>query len=267
MIRVLVVSENRLHGEGLTLRLSAEPGIRAIGPRESVAETLPLVGDGEVDVVLVDVEPTLENQSALAAAVRRVPRLPFVTLATADSDMEIVAWAEAGAFAIIDRKGPPVELAEMLKAFKRGETLCSPRIAGTLLRCVRSLLRDSQPPQGTARLTQRERDVLSLIGSGLTNKEIARQLGLQLATVKNHVHNIFEKLDVSSRAMAVSLALSVGELHRNGHGGNSDHESGQSGHSDDSRNEHDGHGAGTSGSPPDRSAGDAAPEEPLTRYG
>jgi two-component system, NarL family, nitrate/nitrite response regulator NarL len=202
-------------------------------------------------VVLVDVEPTPANQSELAAAVRRTPRLPFVTLATADSDVEIVAWAEAGARAIVDRKGSPVELAAMLQAVKRGETICSPRIAGALLRCVRSLLRDSQPPQGTARLTQRERDVLLLIGSGLSNKEIARQLGLQLATVKNHVHNIFEKLDVNSRAMAVSLALSVGELHRNGYGGHNGHKNGQSGDPGEYDNEHDGHGTGPSGSSSD----------------
>jgi DNA-binding NarL/FixJ family response regulator len=218
MIRVLVVSENRLHGEGLTLRLSAEPGIRAIGPRESIAETLPLLAANEADLVLVDVEPSAAHHRELAAAVQAAQHVPYVALAAADSEWEIVDWAEAGAFSIVDRRGSPAELAAILQAVHRRESICSPRIAGTLLRCLRSLLREGRPPEGRSRLTHRERDVLSLMGDGLSNKEIAHQLGLQLPTVKNHIHSIFEKLEVRSRAMAVSLALSVGELHRSGDG-------------------------------------------------
>ncbi len=198
MVRILVVSENRLHGEGLTLRLSAEPGIRAIGPQDSIAATLPLADSDEVDVVLVDVPPT-----------RPEP--------------EIVGWAEAGAFAIADRNGSPLELAAILEAVKRGETMCSPRIAGALLRHVQALAREyrqfeaATPHEGTSRLTQRERHVLQLISGGLSNKEIARELGLQLPTVKNHVHNIFEKLEVNSRTMAAALALSLKSPDREAH--------------------------------------------------
>ncbi len=223
MVRILVVSENRLHGEGLTLRLSAEPGIRAIGPQDSIAATLPLADSDEVDVVLVDVPPTRRNRDELAAAVQRAPDVPFVTLAAADSEPEIVGWAEAGAFAIADRNGSPLELAAILEAVKRGETMCSPRIAGALLRHVQALAREyrqfeaATPHEGTSRLTQRERHVLQLISGGLSNKEIARELGLQLPTVKNHVHNIFEKLEVNSRTMAAALALSLKSPDREAH--------------------------------------------------
>jgi DNA-binding NarL/FixJ family response regulator len=213
-IRVLVVSENRLHGEGLTLRLSAEPDISAIGPWETIGDSLSQVAVGEVDMVLVDVEPTAAHLRELAVAVRSAPHVPYVALASAESEWEIVDWAEAGAFSIVDRRGSPAELAGILQAVHRRESICSPRIAGTLLRCLRSLLREGRPPEGRTRLTHRERDVLSLMGDGLSNKEIANHLGLQLPTVKNHIHSIFEKLEVSSRAMAVSLALSIGELHR-----------------------------------------------------
>jgi DNA-binding NarL/FixJ family response regulator len=219
VIHVLVVSENRLHGEGLTLRLSAEPGIRAIGPRERIPDALSLTPGDEVDIVLVDVEATPANQQDLAEAVAAAPGLPFVTLATAESDWEIVAWAEAGAYSIVDRKGSPGELATILQSVAEGEARCSPRIAGALLRCVQSLLKDGRPVESWSRLTRRERDVLLLIGNGLSNKEIARYLGLQLPTVKNHVHSIYEKLEVTSRAMAVSQALSAGDLRNNGAGG------------------------------------------------
>jgi DNA-binding NarL/FixJ family response regulator len=211
MMRVLVVSENRLHGEGLALRLSVEPGIRALGPHESIRRTLPLASSREVDVVLVDVVPTPDNQCDLAAAVRTAPRVPFVALAEADSETEILAWAEAGASAIVDRKGTPVELTAVLEAAMRGVALCSPRVAGALLRRVQTLARDRRPTEWTARLTHRERDVLILLGHGMSNKQIARHLGLQLPTVKNHVHSIFEKLEVNSRAMAMALAASMGE--------------------------------------------------------
>jgi DNA-binding NarL/FixJ family response regulator len=210
MLRVLVVSENRLHGEGLALRLSVEPGIRAMGPHESIRRTLPMATSREVDVVLVDVLPTPDNQFELAAAVRSAPRVPFVTLAEADSETEILAWAEAGAAAIVDRKGSPVELTAVLEGATRGEALCSPRVAGALLRRVQTLARDRRPAEAAARLTPREHDVLLLIGGGMSNKQIARELGLQLPTVKNHIHNIFEKLAVTNRAKAVSMAQSLG---------------------------------------------------------
>jgi two-component system, NarL family, nitrate/nitrite response regulator NarL len=211
MIRVLVVSENRLHGEGMTLRLSAEPGIRAVGPHESIRRTLQLAEKSEVDVVLVDVVPTPDNQFQLAAAVRTVPQVPFVAMAEADSEAEVLAWAEAGAAAIVDRKSSPDDLTEVLEAAMKGVVLCSPRVAGALLRRVQTMARDRRPVDGTGRLTQRERDVLLLLGHGMSNKQIARHLGLQLPTVKNHVHNIFEKLEVNTRAMAVTLARSLGE--------------------------------------------------------
>lgn len=131
-------------------------------------------------------------------------------MAEADSAAEILAWAEAGASAIVDRKGTPLELTTVLEAVIRGEALCSPRVAGTLLRRLQTLARDRRPSDGTGRLTQRERDVLLLVGDGMSNKQIARHLGLQLPTVKNHVHDIFEKLEVSTRAMAVALAHSLG---------------------------------------------------------
>jgi len=198
------VSESRLHGEGLALRLSAEPGIEAVGSSNSIDGALAIARDGQVDIVLVDAAPTRENRRDLVSAVRTAPDVLFVTLAAADSDGEVVAWADAGASGIVDRVGSPEELTVVLEAVMRGELLCSPRIAGALLRYVRALGRERGPADPNARLTKRECDVLSLIGRGMTNKEIARHLSLRLPTVKNHVHNIFEKLDVRSRVEAVS---------------------------------------------------------------
>jgi two-component system, NarL family, nitrate/nitrite response regulator NarL len=210
-IRILVVSESRLHREGLTLRLSSEPGIQAVGSAATIGQAVSVAAEGEVDVVLLDAEPTRENRAALAAAVMASPGAHFVALVSTDSDEEIVAWAESGATAIVDSRGPTQELKRILEAGMRGELLCSGRIAGALLRRVRAIGGGGRAPEAASRLTRRERDILRLVGRDMSNKEIARHLGLKLATVKNHVHSIFEKLGVSSRAMAVSMSGAIGE--------------------------------------------------------
>jgi DNA-binding NarL/FixJ family response regulator len=215
-IRVHVVSENQFHREALTLRLSSEPGVLPVGSSETIEAARRLAAGAEVDVVLVDAEPTPENVSALAVAVRAVPDVHFVPMLAADSESEIVAWAQAGAAAVVECRGTSYALRDIMDAVRRGELLCSGRVAGALLRRVRALASGSRPPNVVSRLTQRERDVLRLVGSGMSNKEIATRLGLKLATVKNHVHSIFEKLEVSNRAMAVSLTLSIGDHQRNG---------------------------------------------------
>jgi len=217
-MRVLVVSESLLHREGLALRLSAEPGISAVGAAESICAALPLIADHAVDVVVVDATPTQENLHELAAAVRADLGVHFVSMAAGGSDRDIVAWAEAGSSAIVDRNGSPLELRAAMEATMRGEVLCSPQVAGALLRRLWALSRTCRRTNATDRLTQRERDILALIGDGMSNQEIADRLGLQIPTVKNHVHSIYEKLEIGNRAMAVSLAISLRPSDRGGSG-------------------------------------------------
>jgi DNA-binding NarL/FixJ family response regulator len=207
MINLLIVSETPLHREGLCLRLASEPGMQVVGSSESIRETLPVARSGKADVVLVDIPPTWDNRRELAAAVRALPGAHFVTLAEGDSDNEVVAWAEAGASGIVDRKEPPIELRAALETVMRGELHCSSRVAASLLRHVQARAQERKSTGDPSRLTQRECDILLLIGQGMTNKEIARKLGLQLPTVKNHIHNIFEKLGVHTRAEAVALSV------------------------------------------------------------
>jgi DNA-binding NarL/FixJ family response regulator len=217
-IRVHVVAESRLHREGLALRLSSEPGILPVGSSDTIRGAMRSACGGDVDVVLVDAESTPENLADLAAAARAAPEVNFIPLLAPESDNEIVAWAEAGAAAIVDCRAHGFELKDVLESARRGELLCSGRVAGALLRRVRAAASSGRPPDVAGRLTTRERGVLLLVTRGLSNKEIASQLGLKVATVKNHIHSIFEKLEVSNRAMAVSLSLSVVDQH---HGGTS----------------------------------------------
>jgi two-component system, NarL family, nitrate/nitrite response regulator NarL len=207
MINLLIVSDTPLHREGLALRLQSEPGMHVVGSWESIRDTLPVARSGKADVIVIDVPPTWDNRRELAAAVRAVPAAHFVTLAEAESGNEVVAWAEAGAAGIVDRKEPPLELRAALETVMRGELHCSSRVAASLLRHVQSRAQERKTTGDPSRLTQRECDILLLIGQGMTNKEIARHLSLQLPTVKNHIHNLFEKLGVHTRAEAVALSV------------------------------------------------------------
>jgi two-component system, NarL family, nitrate/nitrite response regulator NarL len=211
LIHLVIVSETPIHREGLAMRMAREPGVQVVGSSDSIRDTVSVARDGKADVILLDVPPTWDNQVDLTAAVRALPDMYFVTMAEVDSDTEVVAWAEAGADGIVDRRGPPVELKAVLETVIRGELDCSPRVAAALLRRVQALAQERRPNTAATRLTQRETDVLLLVGRGLTNKQISRELGLQLPTVKNHIHTIFEKLRVHTRTEAAALAVALRE--------------------------------------------------------
>ena len=123
----------------------------------------------------------------------------------AETDDEICECAEAGIAGYVARNGSKEDLIAALENAVRGEFLCSPRTAASLFRRLAAHFQTTKqrPPQ--AALSSREQDIIALIDRGLSNKEIARQLKISLPTVKNHVHNILEKLQVRRRGAAAAL--------------------------------------------------------------
>ncbi|HEX7241600.1 MAG TPA: response regulator transcription factor, partial [Longimicrobiaceae bacterium] len=115
----------------------------------------------------------------------------------------VLACAEAGVSGYVSRGASLDDLVGALRSVARGELVCSPHIAGSLFRRVAALSerREASP---AAVLTPREREILGLIDQGLSNKEISRRLRIELSTVKNHVHNLLEKLQVSRRGAAAA---------------------------------------------------------------
>src|SRR5262249_33922961 len=113
-----------------------------------------------------------------------------------------------------DHEDSASDLAQTIRAAARGEFRCSARTAGTLLRHVAELAarRENGPPAHAALLTDREREVILLLDEGLSNKQIATRLNIEVATVKHHVHHILEKLEASRRSQAVALARRAGML-------------------------------------------------------
>jgi DNA-binding NarL/FixJ family response regulator len=135
----------------------------------------------------------------------------IVALAVAEYDDEtVVACAEAGATGFLTRRSTLEDLEQTVAGVARGETRCSPDLAGVLLRQVTRKPADRPGPGDPLSLTPREQDVLWLIEQGMTNKQIALRLGIEVHTVKNHVHNILEKLRVRSRGEAAARSRARG---------------------------------------------------------
>jgi two-component system NarL family response regulator len=211
MIRVVLVSEIRLHREGLASNLDAQPGIDVVAVSDSLSEAVNVIHEREVDIVLLDLPPTPEYLSALADSVAALPDARFVPLGVVETE-EAVAWAEAGAAAFLEPADSLDELHAVLQSVMRGELRCSSQIAAALLRRVQTLSTGQRPKDALSSLTVRELEILQLIGEGLSNKDIAQRTSLRLPTVKNHVRRILQKLQVTSRAAAATIALASRRL-------------------------------------------------------
>jgi DNA-binding NarL/FixJ family response regulator len=125
-----------------------------------------------------------------------------VALAAPESEEDIIALAEAGVLGYVTRDESLDNLVTTIESVARDEMACSPWMATVLVRRVQALA--AERPGPTQRLTAREAEILELIAQGLSNKEIAARLFIEVTTVKNHVHNILEKLGVSRREEAVA---------------------------------------------------------------
>jgi DNA-binding NarL/FixJ family response regulator len=202
-MNVLVVDDTRLYREGLMAWLASEPTIDRVVPAADGHTALHRLSVVPIDVVLLNMATT-GSIALLHAVVGVAPQVPVVALAVADSDHEVIACAEAGVAGYLQREDSFNDLLAVIQSVARGETLCSPRVAATLLRRVATLAAEHRPPPDAANLTARERDVVELIDLGMSNKEIARRLCIEVRTVKNHVHNILQKLQVSRRGEAAA---------------------------------------------------------------
>jgi two-component system, NarL family, nitrate/nitrite response regulator NarL len=202
MIRVLLVSDIRLYREGVEAALVRHGGVEVVGAAAGQREALALAARTVPNVALVDT--TMPDSVACIRELRSaLPDVQAVALTVAERESDVVACAEAGVAGYVTRDSSLDELVAAIESVVQGEMLCSPRIAATLLRHVAALAATplARPP---ATLTGRELEVVALLEEGLSNKEIARRLLIEAATVKNHVHNILEKLQVHGRSEAAA---------------------------------------------------------------
>jgi two-component system, NarL family, nitrate/nitrite response regulator NarL len=203
--RVLILGEIGLYREALAGSLRRDDRFEVAAVAPGVEEARAALERVETDVILVDARMPqgVDIVRALAAA---APQVKLVALAVPEVEGEVIAFAEAGASAYVTVDGSMDDLASVVQSVERGEVLCSPGMAAGLFRRVAVLSRDRQLDPIDEKLTARELDVLRLIEEGLSNKEIAVALSIELSTVKNHVHRILEKLHVHRRSEAAARA-------------------------------------------------------------
>ena len=202
-IRLAVVSRIRLYREGLAESLGAGRSVEVVASAIAVETDLARIAGARPDVVLLDASPHRAHAAVrmLAAA---VPGVRVVALAVDETETDVIPLAEAGVAGYLTIDQSLAELRETILGVAHGDAPCSPALAGMLLRRVRALA-DGSGRDAQSALTRREHDILALIRDGLSNKEIARELQIALPTVKNHVHNVLEKLGVATRAATAAL--------------------------------------------------------------
>ena len=204
-IRIAVASRIRLYREGLAASLGALVAFEVVATAVDAERSLDALAAARPDVVLFDAsgERSVRAVRALASA---LPSARVVALAVVEAEADVIPLAEAGVAGYLTVDQSLAELAQTIVAVARGETPCSPGLAAMLLRRVTVLAGERAHDNDGAALTAREREILALLERGLSNKEIARDLQIGVATVKNHVHNILGKLDVPTRGAAAARA-------------------------------------------------------------
>lgn len=213
-MKVLVVAETRMYRDGLAEALSLLPDVEGATTAANGAMAVLAVHRDQCDVVVLDM--AIESSFNLAAAVANArPELRVVALGAREEGSDVVACAESGVSGYVSRDASFDDLVAALRAAVRGEVMCSGKVVAGLIHYIASHAGANREPAGFDDLTRREREVLRLIEADMSNKEIARTLGIELSTVKNHVHSVLTKLGVTGR-QNIAAALGHFDMNLNG---------------------------------------------------
>ncbi len=209
MIRIIVVHQTKLIANIIASVLSEEPDIYVVSTAVSVEDALGKLELSNANMVLAAANLPDDGALALTEAVTAShPDTNVLIIGVPKSESIILQYVMAGAAGYVLKDVPVERLLDNVRAAHQDEALISPTIAAALMTHVAELSQISTQytldPEAVADLTSREREVLTLIDEGLTNQEIAERLFIEVGTVKNHVHNILKKLDVTSREEAAS---------------------------------------------------------------
>ncbi len=210
MIRVLICDDQTIVSEGLRVILGADSEIEVVGIANDGAEALELMPQVEPDIVLMDLKmPVMNGIQATRLIRQQYPDVPVLVLTTYDADEWVFDAIRSGAAGYLLKDTPRTALIAAVKGTAAGKTHVDPAVAGKLF----THIGQGAPPLDSSMaesLTERERDVLRLLASGLSNTNIAERLCLSEGTVRNYVSSIFAKLGVSDRTQAAVIALRYG---------------------------------------------------------
>jgi DNA-binding NarL/FixJ family response regulator len=216
LTRTFIVASMRLYREAVTSLLAGTGCVDVVATHSGGPLTAAAIAESNPDVVLLDMSAS-DSYDVARAVTQLHPHLPLVAMGVGNSEAAWLQCAEVGIIGCVPHDAPAGEVVQVIERAIRGETLCSPRLAGELVRKLAALARDRVAEPARGQLTRREREVVALIEEDCSNKEIAVRLGIEVATVKNHVHNLLDKLGVSrraeiSRVLQVSRTVRVGSV-------------------------------------------------------
>lgn len=212
-VRVLIADDQALFREGLRTLLSTRPEIEVVGEAANGEEAVALVERLQPHVVLMDLRmPVMDGIVATTVLRDRFPSIPVLVLTTFDDDASLFGALRAGAAGYLLKDVSSETLVAAVTAAARGEAFLQSTVTGRVVAAFARLM-ESGGPRAEALvmpLSPREREILALLGTGASNKEIADRLCLAEGTVKNHVTNVLTKLDVRDRTQAALRARQLG---------------------------------------------------------
>ncbi|MBD2775320.1 response regulator [Iningainema tapete] len=209
MIKVLLVDDQSLIRQGLRALLELEPDLEVVGEAENGEIALKLVEQLHPDVVLMDIRmPIMDGVAATQEIHKRFATIKVLVLTTFDDDEYVKAALQNGAMGYLLKDTPSEELGVAIRAVHKGYTQLGPGIVKKLISQFSTVAAKNVPPPSLAELTPREKEVLRLIAIGASNREIAHQLFISEGTVKNHVTNILNRLNLRDRTQAAIFANS-----------------------------------------------------------
>ncbi|RMI40854.1 response regulator [Streptomyces triticirhizae] len=214
-VRVVLADDQMLVRAGFRSILADEDDIEVVGEAANGAEAVALAHDLRPDVVLMDIRmPEVDGLAATERIVadERLSDVRVVILTTFDVDDYVYGALRAGASGFLVKDTEPMELLHAIRVCARGDALISPTVTRRLIAEFAGRARQPEPSPRLNALTEREREVMGLVGAGLTNDEIARRLVLSPATAKTHVSRVMTKLGVRDRAQLVILAYETGMI-------------------------------------------------------
>jgi two-component system NarL family response regulator len=211
-IRTMIVDDHALFRRGLEMVLDEEPDIELVGQASDGTEAVEKAAESLPDIVLMDIRmPRSNGIEACRAMKEAAPSAKIIILTISDEEEDLFEAIRAGASGYLLKDIPLDEVADTVRAVHGGQSLINPSMAGKLLTEFATLAKrdDDERAQElpAPRLTEREMQVLKLVARGMNNRDIAKELFISENTVKNHVRNILEKLQIHSRMEAVMVAV------------------------------------------------------------
>ncbi len=205
---MVVVDDQELFRRGLTMLLGVEDDIEVVGEAGDGVAATELAATAVPDVILMDVRmPKRSGIEACIAIKEAAPTARIIMLTVSDEEADLYDAVKNGASGYLLKDSSIDEVAQAVRVVADGQSLISPSMAIKLLDEFKQMSRSDRQQVPTPRLTDRELEVLKLVAQGLNNREIAKRLFISENTVKNHVRNILEKLQLHSRMEAVMYAV------------------------------------------------------------